>query len=93
MELISFLRIFVYHIFNLLTIALFVRVILSWFPHKPTRFSLFVSDLVDPFLNVFKRVLPNVGPLDFSPLIAYFFLRFSYGLFLVIVEFISINLS
>jgi YggT family protein len=32
----------------------------------------FVDDTVNPFLGVFRRLLPSFGPLDLSPMIAIF---------------------
>lgn len=64
--------------------------IFSWFPHKETAVSLFISDLVDPFLTRISAVVPNIGPIDISPLVAYFMLRLFYALSLVILEYIKI---
>jgi YggT family protein len=59
--------------------VLFVRVILSWFPFQPPpaiapAFN-FLYDLTEPFLRLFRRLLPpmNVGgmALDLSPLVAF----------------------
>jgi YggT family protein len=30
----------------------------------------FLRDVVDPYLRIFRRILPMVGPLDISPIIA-----------------------
>ena len=69
------------YIINLLfltyTILLFVRIISSWFPawrdHNIIRF---VSFYTDPYLNLFRRILPPLGGvLDISPILAFFTLR------------------
>lgn len=59
------------------TILLFVRIVLSWFPawhhHTWVRFIAFYTD---PFLNVFRRIIPPLGGvIDLSPLLAFFVLR------------------
>jgi YggT family protein len=59
------------------TILLFVRVIASWFPawqgHQLLRFVAFYTD---PYLNLFRKLLPPLGGvLDVSPLLAFFTLR------------------
>ena len=64
-------------------VLIFIRIILSWIPRIPYNVALnavvkFVTDVTDPYLNVFRRFLPplRVGPgaLDLSPMIAIFLL-------------------
>jgi YggT family protein len=64
---------------------IFVRIIMSWIPRMPYNPVLravlgFVSDVVDPYLNLFRRFLPMVrigpGALDLSPIIGTFVLLF-----------------
>jgi YggT family protein len=59
------------------TILLFIRIVISWFPawHRH-HFVRFLSFLTDPYLNIFRRILPPLGGvLDISPLLAFFVLR------------------
>lgn len=68
----------VVHLFFLCyTVLLFARIVSSWFPgaqrHKLIHF---ISFYTDPFLNVFRRILPPLGGvLDISPILAFFTLR------------------
>ncbi|BAC08086.1 YggT family protein [Thermosynechococcus vestitus] len=59
-------------------IILLIRVLLSWFPninwYNPP-FSI-LSQLTDPYLNIFRGLIPPIGGLDFSPIIAFFLLQF-----------------
>lgn len=34
----------------------------------------FLRQVVEPYLNIFRRFMPNLGPFDFSPMIAIFVL-------------------
>jgi YggT family protein len=62
-------------IFTLLRFALIVRVIASWFGLSPyTKWMRGVIVLTDWLLEPLRRVLPPFGPLDLSPLVAYFIL-------------------
>ena len=70
-------------------VLIFIRVIISWLPRIPYSRPLqivlnFVSDVVDPYLNLFRRVLPPVrlgpGALDLSPIVATFVLLIVGGL-------------
>ena len=35
----------------------------------------FLRDTVDPYLRIFRRFIPPIGPLDISPIVAIFVLR------------------
>lgn len=62
--------------FSILKIALIVRVISSWLPISPysgwVRWSYALSD---PILAPLKRIVPNLGGLDITPILAYFLLN------------------
>lgn len=62
-------------LFTILFIALFVRVVASWFGVPPYRkwYRLAVV-LTDWLLRPIRRMLPPVGIFDLSPLVAYFVL-------------------
>ena len=64
-------------------ILIFIRILTSWIPRMPynrylAAFLKFVSDVTDPYLNLFRRVLPPVrmggAGLDLSPIVATFVL-------------------
>jgi len=69
---------YIIHIFFVAyTVLLFVRIVSSWFPawqgHNLIRF---VSFYTDPYLNVFRRLLPPLGGvMDISPILAFFVLK------------------
>jgi len=56
------------------TLALFAYILTSWLrlPYSPTlnRIQRFLYDVCDPYLRVFRRFVPPIGPLDLSPMIA-----------------------
>jgi YggT family protein len=60
---------------NLITYAVFARVILSWFMvggGSPGRITQFINDITDPILAVAKKFPHRIGMIDLSPLIALF---------------------
>ncbi|HLB53023.1 MAG: hypothetical protein A3E80_04355 [Chlamydiae bacterium RIFCSPHIGHO2_12_FULL_49_9] len=64
-------------VFLTYTILLFIRIVTFWFPawqaHNLVRFVAFYTD---PYLNIFRRLLPPLGGvLDLSPILAFFALR------------------
>lgn len=64
-------------LFEVYMIMLFVRIISSWFPeYRDTRLIQFIAFYTDPYLNIFRRIIPPIGMLDISPIIAFFALSF-----------------
>jgi len=55
------------------TIVLLAYVLMSWLrlPYSPwlNRIQRFLYDVSEPYLRLFRRVLPSMGPLDLSPMI------------------------
>lgn len=61
------------------TVLLFLRIVSSWFPPEwqRHRFVHFLAFYTEPYLNVFRRLLPPLGGvLDISPILAFFALQF-----------------
>jgi YggT family protein len=74
---------FVYVLMIVYFVLIFVRVLLSWIRRIPYNRALsifinFVTEVTDPYLNVFRRIIPPVraGPaaIDLSPMVAIFVL-------------------
>jgi YggT family protein len=65
----SFVQVFVY-VYSLLILA---YIITSWvrLPYSVwlNRIQRFLYDVCDPYLRMWRRVLPSFGPLDLSPVI------------------------
>lgn len=63
---------------------MFSRIALSWFPSLGRyRLAHFVCYYTDPYLNVFRRVIPPIGGMiDISPMAAFFVLRIAEGFIL-----------
>ena len=56
------------------TLIIFAYILTSWvrMPYSPwlNRIQRFLHDVSEPYLRLFRRVLPSMGPLDLSPWIA-----------------------
>ena len=66
--------------FGFLRIALLVRVVSSWLPVSP--YSLWIRwsyAITDPILNPLRQVIPAMGPIDITPIIAYFLIGLIQG--------------
>ena len=61
-------------------LLIFGYIITSWvkLPYQPwlNRVQRFLFDVCEPYLRIFRRILPPLGPLDISPIIAVFSLIF-----------------
>ena len=70
--LIAFIESFINVLGWALTLAIFVRVILSWIPNARLPFGLgeFVFAVSEPILGPIRRAMPFFGGVDFSPLVA-----------------------
>lgn len=59
-------------------LLLFAYILTSWvrLPYTPwvRRIQDFLRDVCEPYLRLFRRVLPSFGPLDLSPVVAIFVL-------------------
>lgn len=59
------------------TLLLVIRVLLTWFPNVnwfDPPFSI-LSQLTDPYLNLFRSIIPPLGGMDFSPMLAIILLQ------------------
>jgi YggT family protein len=63
-------------LFLVYIVLIFIRILMSWIPRMPynrwlNMFLTFVTDVTDPYLNLFRRFIPplRIGPgaLDLSP--------------------------
>src|SRR5580765_3153962 len=79
-----FVQVFIY-VYGLL---LFAYILLSWIrlPYSPTlnRLQRFLYDVCEPYLRIFRRIIPPLGALDLSPIVAF--------VVLILVEQLIVNL-
>jgi YggT family protein len=69
-SIVNFLVVFIY----VYVLCIIVYVLTSWIrlPYSPwaNRIQRFLYDVCEPYLRLFRRVIPPFGPLDLSPVIA-----------------------
>jgi len=63
-------------------LVLLVRVLLSWFPNLDWSNPVLsgVSAITDPYLNVFRGLIPPVGGLDLSAIVAFLALQLAQSM-------------
>jgi YggT family protein len=73
-------KLFVSWAFDFIRIAILVRVVSSWLPISPhsgwIRWAYVVSE---PILRPLRQIIPAMGPIDITPIIAYFLIGFLQG--------------
>ena len=74
-DAVSSVEAFVHVFITLYGIVLIAYLLMSWvrLPYSMTldRIQRFLYDVSEPYLRLFRRLLPMAGPLDFSPIIAF----------------------
>jgi YggT family protein len=67
-------------VFNVYTIMLVIAIIGSWFPEiQEFKIIRFIRFYTDPYLNFFRRIIPPLGMLDVSPILAFIALQLIEG--------------
>jgi YggT family protein len=64
------------------TILIFLYILMSWvqLPYNVWigRVRTFLHDTVEPYLGLFRRMIPPIGGLDLSPIVALIVLQLAY---------------
>jgi YggT family protein len=52
-------------------LLIFVYILTSWIrvPYSLNRIQRFLYDVCEPYLRLFRRILPPLGPIDVSPIV------------------------
>lgn len=63
-------------------LLIIIRIFLSWIPSIDWMSQPFsgIRSLTDPFLNIFRGIIPPIGMLDISPIVAIILLQILQGL-------------
>lgn len=75
-------------VINLYTFIILAWAILSWFQKNKTAYSIYkaLDALVAPYVNLFRRFIPPVGGIDFSPLVALIALQLAARLLFALIS-------
>lgn len=59
-------------ILELYSALIFIYVLMSWFPVRGTLYDAYrvIGSVVEPYLNLFRNLIPPLGGMDFSPWVA-----------------------
>lgn len=90
--LLYFIR-FILLLCNVLTLAILVRIVVSWFSPGPTNMlTKMLYQITEPMLVPLRRIIPRVGPIDLTPSVAVIILQLiAYLLPMLISYFLPIE--
>ena len=68
------------YIYDIYYWLILISIFGSWFPRFSTsKFGMTIGKLVNPYLNIFRKFIPPLGMIDFSPIIALIAYRYLGG--------------
>lgn len=72
-----------YYALEIYSFALIIYIFMSWLPGaRESAFGEFLAKICEPYLEPFRKIIPPLGMIDISPIVAIFVLYFAraYGL-------------
>ncbi len=77
----NYIETFVNLLFNVLLFAILGRVLISWIdPMGNMRVTQILREITEPILAPIRSVLPNLGMIDLSPLVAMLLIQLLHSL-------------
>lgn len=78
-------------LFSFIQLIVFIRIALSWFPNinwweQPFKL---LNDVTEPILAPFRKLVPPIGGMDLSPMVAFLALSFLQNIALTLIQRIS----
>jgi YggT family protein len=62
-------------LYQVYTLMILARILGSWVPDWQNHpIMQFIAYYTDPYLNLFKKIIPPLGMIDISPIVAFFVL-------------------
>ncbi|GGE41454.1 putative membrane protein YlmG [Pullulanibacillus camelliae] len=63
---------------QLYSFALIIYILMSWVPNiRESAFGRFLGRICEPYLQPFRRIIPPIGMMDVSPIVAFLVLNFA----------------
>lgn len=76
-------------LFTVYMYMIIAYVLMSWFPNlRESTIGQIIGRLVEPYLAIFRRIIPPLGPIDFSPIVAIIALSLAQSGLIVVINFI-----
>lgn len=63
---------------NIYSWLIIIYVLMSWVPNaRESGFGHMLGRIVEPYLEPFRKIIPPIGMIDISPIVAFMALRFA----------------
>ncbi|MCT1904215.1 MULTISPECIES: YggT family protein [Oceanobacillus] len=63
---------------SIYSFALIAYILMSWFPGaRESQFGEMLGKICEPYLEIFRKFIPPLGMIDFSPIVAILLLQFA----------------
>lgn len=73
----AYILTFLQTLLQILSIAILIRVLLTWFPVDPSNPIIrILYDITEPILAPLRKVIPRIGMFDLSPIAAMLLIQF-----------------
>jgi YggT family protein len=69
----------IYSVVRFYEMLIVIYVLMSWFPMRGMLYDVYrvLGSVVEPYVGIFRRFIPPLGGLDFSPFVAILVLEFA----------------
>ncbi len=69
---------FINQLLFLYSYVVIAYILMSWFPNaRESSIGQFIASIVEPYLAPFRKIIPPLGMIDISPIVAILALRFA----------------
>ena len=69
---------------------LIASILMSWLPNaRESRIGQMLAKVTDPYLDIFRRIIPPLGMIDFSPIVAIFALNLAINGIIVLFNYFN----
>ncbi|MHB8918998.1 MAG: YggT family protein [Desulfocucumaceae bacterium] len=76
--------------FEVYMALMMARILLSWVKHNPYQPIIrFIYEITEPVLGLFRRIIPPIGVIDISPIVAFMALGLLRSLIVKVIIYIS----
>src|SRR5699024_11453226 len=91
--LMGIIALFVQNIVMLYSFALIIYILMSWFPGaRESSFGEMLGAITEPYLNIFRQMIPPIGGIDITPIIAIITLRYALYVLLALLSMLDLYL-
>lgn len=72
----TYVLVFIKLLIDVLSVLIIIRAILSWFPINPYNPVIsFLNQVTEPILAPLRRIIPRLGMIDITPMVAIIILQ------------------